>query len=127
MVTLNDIREAQARLRGVAVRTELIPSHIHQNGGVADDRELYLKPENLQPIGAFKLRGAYNKIASLTPEERTRGVITYSSGNHGQGVAYAARSLGAHAVVVMPNNIPAIKRDACQALGAELVIVGPGS
>jgi threonine dehydratase len=127
MVTLDDLREAQARLRGVAVRTELIPSHIHQNGAAADARELYLKPENLQPIGAFKLRGAYNKIASLTPEERSRGVITYSSGNHGQGVAYAARAMGAHAIVVMPNNMPAIKRDACQALGAELVIVGPGS
>jgi len=127
MVTLSDIREAQARLRGVAVRTELIQSHIHQNGAVEDGRELYLKPENLQPIGAFKLRGAYNKIASLTPEERTRGVITYSSGNHGQGVAYAARALGAPAVVVMPNNAPAVKREATQALGAEIVLVGPGS
>lgn len=127
MVTLSDIREAQARLRGVAVRTELIQSHIHENGTVEDDRELYLKPENLQPIGAFKLRGAYNKIASLTEAERTRGVITYSSGNHGQGVAYAARALGANAVVVMPNNAPVVKREATQALGAEIVLVGPGS
>ncbi|MBZ5570862.1 MAG: pyridoxal-phosphate dependent enzyme [Acidobacteriia bacterium] len=127
MVTLNDIREAQTRLRGIAVRTELIESHIHQNGTASDTRKLYLKPENLQPIGAFKLRGAYNKIASLTPEERARGVITYSSGNHAQGVAYAARSLGVKAVVVMPANAPELKRQATQALGGELVLVGPGS
>ena len=128
MVTLADIREAQSRLTGVAVLTTLIESHIHQNGTAPDDaRKLYLKPENLQPIGAFKLRGAYNKIASFTPEERARGVITYSSGNHAQGVAYAARALGAKAVVVMPRNAPALKREATQALGAEIVLVGPGS
>jgi len=90
-------------------------------------RKLFLKPENLQPIGAFKIRGAYNKIASLPVEERSRGVITYSSGNHGQGVAYAARALGIKAVIVMPNNSPAIKRDAAAAMGAEIVLVGPGS
>jgi len=128
MVTLADIRKAQSRLTGVAVLTTLIESHIHQNGTAPDDaRKLYLKPENLQPIGAFKLRGAYNKIASFTPEERARGVITYSSGNHAQGVAYAARALGAKAVVVMPRNAPALKREATQALGAEIVLVGPGS
>ena len=88
-------------------------------------RTLYLKPENLQPIGAFKLRGAYNKIASLSDEERARGVITYSSGNHAQGVAYAARALGTKAVIVMPRNAPAIKREATAALGAEIVFVGP--
>jgi threonine dehydratase len=86
-----------------------------------------LKLENLQPIGAFKLRGAYNKVASLTPEERGRGVISYSSGNHGQGVAYAARALGAKAVIVMPSNAPKNKIEATAALGAEIVIVGPGS
>ena len=127
MVTLDDIREAQARVRGIAVRTPLIESHIHQDQQSSDTRKLYLKPENLQPIGAFKLRGAYNKIASLTPEELSRGVITYSSGNHAQGVAYAARALGAKAVVVMPNNAPALKREATAALGAEVVLVGPGS
>jgi len=125
MVTLNDIHEAQARLRGVTVRTELIPFHIDESGPEA--RKLCLKPENLQPIGAFKLRGAYNKIASLMPEERRRGVITYSSGNHAQGVAYAARVLGMKAVIVMPNNAPAIKREATAALGAEIVLVGPAS
>ncbi|HXF11824.1 MAG TPA: threonine/serine dehydratase [Terriglobales bacterium] len=118
MVTLDDIREARTRLDGITVRTPLIP--LEWNG-----RKLYLKPENLQPIGAFKLRGAYNKIASLTDEERARGVITYSSGNHAQGVAYAARALATKAIIVMPRNAPAIKREATAALGAEVVFVGP--
>lgn len=123
MVTLSNIRNAQSRLRGVAVRTPLIEFKLCAE----DPRRLFLKPENQQPIGAFKLRGAYNKIASLSAEERKRGVITYSSGNHGQGVAYAARALGAKAVIVMPNNAPTIKREATVALGAEIVLVGPGS
>jgi threonine dehydratase len=127
MVTLADIREAQCRLRGIAVRTPLIESHIHQSSAVKDSRRLFLKPENLQPIGAFKLRGAYNKIASLSDAERRRGVISYSSGNHAQGVAYSARALGTKAVIVMPNNAPAIKRQATAALGAEIVLVGAGS
>jgi threonine dehydratase len=88
---------------------------------------LFIKPESLQPMGAFKLRGAYNKIASLSPEERKHGVISYSSGNHGQGVAYAARALGVRAIVVMPGNAPAIKIDATKKLGADVVLVGPGS
>jgi threonine dehydratase len=127
MVTLIDIREAQSRLQGIAVRTQLIEACIPETSSGQDGRRLYLKPENLQPIGAFKLRGAYNKIASLSSEERSRGVITYSSGNHGQGVAYAARALGAKAVIVMPNNAPAIKREAAKSMGAEIVLVGPGS
>jgi threonine dehydratase len=86
-----------------------------------------LKLENLQPIGAFKLRGAYNKIASLSAEERARGVIAYSSGNHAQGVAYAARALHTKAVIVMPANAPAIKLEATAGLGAEIVKVGPAS
>jgi threonine dehydratase len=113
-------------LRGVTVRTGLIQSALGESAE-PDGRRLYLKPENLQPIGAFKLRGAYNKIASLSPEERDRGVITYSSGNHGQGVAYAARALGAKAVIVMPDNAPAIKREAAASMGAEIVLVGPSS
>jgi threonine dehydratase len=124
IVTLNDIREAQARLRGVAVRTKLIPFPLHEAN---ESRRLYLKPENLQPIGSFKLRGAYNKIASFSEEERQRGVVTYSSGNHAQGVAYAARALGLKAVIVMPGNIPAIKHEATIALGAEIILVGPSS
>ncbi|MFZ2086393.1 MAG: threonine/serine dehydratase [Candidatus Sulfotelmatobacter sp.] len=123
MITLEDVRAAQSRLRGVATRTRLIEL-THQD---SDGRRLFLKPENQQPIGAFKLRGAYNKIASLSPEDRKRGVISYSSGNHAQGVAYAARALGVKAVIVMPDNAPAIKREATAALGAEIVIVGPSS
>jgi threonine dehydratase len=118
IVALIDIHEARLRLDGITVRTPLI-------GLERDGARLYLKPENLQPIGAFKLRGAYNKIASLTPEERARGVITYSSGNHAQGVAYAARALQAKAIIVMPRNAPAVKREATAALGAEIVLVGP--
>src|ERR1041384_6014398 len=120
MVSLSDIEQARARIDGIAVRTPLIP--VEHKGNT-----LYLKTENLQPIGAFKVRGAYNKIASLTDKERARGVITYSSGNHAQGVAYAARGLGVKAVIVMPGNAPAIKLEATKALGAELVLVGPGS
>ncbi len=81
----------------------------------------------MQPIGSFKLRGASNKILQLKPEEIRRGVITYSSGNHAQGVAYAARAVGAKAVIVMPSNAPAIKRAATLALGAEIVEVGVAS
>src|SRR5215467_5290287 len=122
MVTLDDIKTAQARLRGVAIHPALIQLPHSGNG-----RTLYLKPENQQPIGAFKLRGAYNKIASLTDAERKRGVISYSSGNHGQGVAYAARTMGVKAIIVMPDNAPEIKRAATSALGAEVVLVGPAS
>src|SRR5216684_6874868 len=122
MVTLDDIRAAQALLQGIAVRTPLF-----EWTGPADQRKLFLKLENLQPIGAFKLRGAYNKVASLSEEDRKRGVISYSSGNHAQGVAYAARALGVKAVIVMPNNAPMIKREATAALGADIVLVGPGS
>src|SRR6202167_823067 len=123
VITLDKIRAAQARLKGVTVRTHLIEF----NHGDSARRRLFLKPENQQPIGAFKLRGAYNKIASLSQEGRERGVISYSSGNHAQGVAYAARALGVKAVIVMPNNAPAIKRLATASLGAEIVLVGPGS
>src|SRR5581483_7793926 len=126
-VALTDIEAAQDRLRGVAVRTKLIASDIHHTVDPRDSRKLYLKPENQQPIGAFKLRGAYNKIASLTQEERKRGVVAYSSGNHAQGVAYAARELGVKAIIVLPGNIAEIKRKATAALGAEIVLVGPGS
>ncbi len=109
------------------VRTPLLQSNIHENNGRPDSRRLYLKPENLQPIGAFKLRGAYNKIVSLSDEQAERGVIAYSSGNHAQGVAYAARALGVKAVIVMPRNAPKLKLEATAAMGAELVLVGPSS
>jgi threonine dehydratase len=89
--------------------------------------EVFIKNEGLQATGSFKLRGAYNKIAQLTAEQRRRGVITYSSGNHAQGVAYAARALGVKAVVVMPANASEMKRQATAALGAEIVTVGLAS
>jgi threonine dehydratase len=123
MITLSDLHSAQSRLEGVTVHTKLIEFKLCD----ADPRRLLLKPENQQPIGAFKLRGAYNKIASLSEEERKRGVISYSSGNHAQGVAYAARALKVKSVIVMPNNAPLIKREATAKLGAEIVLVGPGS
>jgi threonine dehydratase len=123
MITLSDLQSAHARLQGVTVHTKLIEFPLCD----ADPRSLLLKPENKQPIGAFKLRGAYNKIASLSEQERNRGVISYSSGNHAQGVAYAARALQVKSVIVMPNNAPQIKRDATAKLGAEIVLVGPGS
>jgi len=120
LVTIEDIRDAARLLDGIAVRTPLVAY------GPARDR-IFLKAENLQPIGAFKLRGAYVAIASLTDDERARGVITYSSGNHGQGVARAARLLGTRAIVVMPNDAPAIKRERVAEDGAEIVVVGPAS
>ena len=104
MITLSDINAAQKRLEKVTVRTKLIPFPLCAE----DPRELLLKPENHQPIGSFKLRGAYNKIASLTEAERERGVISYSSGNHAQGVAYSARALKVKCTIVMPNNAPQI-------------------
>jgi threonine dehydratase len=129
MVTLEDIKKAQQRIRGVAARTPLVAYYPPPVKGMSGKalRQLYFKPEGLQPIGSFKLRGAYNKVASLSEKERSHGVITYSSGNHAQGVAYAARAVGARAVVVMPRNSPKIKMDATEALGAEIVLVGPGS
>ncbi len=125
MITIIQLHEAQARLKGVVVHTPLV-RYFEMNPG-ATAGELYFKPESLQPIGSFKLRGAYNKIASLTDAERARGVITYSSGNHAQGVAYAARALGARAVIVMPAAAPKVKMEATVALGAEIVTVGSGS
>ena len=123
MITLSDLDSARSRLQSTTTRTRLIEFKLCD----ADPRRLFLKPENQQPIGAFKLRGAYNKIASLSDEDRKHGVISYSSGNHAQGVAYAARALGVKSVIVMPNNAPAIKREATAKLGAEIVLVGPGS
>ena len=104
------------------MRTHLVPCP-----GGEEDRALYFKPESLQPTGAFKLRGAYNKISSLTAEERGRGVVAHSSGNHAQAVAYAARALDTRAVIVMPRGAPRIKLESTAALGAEVVLVGPDS
>lgn len=122
LVDLGMIRAAAGRIADVAVKTPLVRAPFEGVSG-----EVWLKAESLQPIGSFKLRGAANKILELTPEEVRRGVITYSSGNHAQGVAYAARSVSAKAVIVMPSNAPAIKRAATLALGAEIIDVGVAS
>jgi threonine dehydratase len=127
LVSLDAIRAAAQRIAGIAVKTPLISAPFPGVAGYGTSREIWLKAESLQPIGAFKIRGAANKILQLTPDEIARGVITYSSGNHAQGVAYAARAVGAKAVIVMPSNAPAIKRAATLALGAEVVDVGPAS
>jgi threonine dehydratase len=130
MVTLDQIKLAQRRLRGIASRTPLVPYFPPATGAASvqeTQSQLWLKPESLQPVGSFKLRGAYNKIASFTEQERQPGVISYSSGNHAQGVAYAARALGVKSVIVMPRNAPKIKIESTAALGAEIVTVGPAS
>lgn len=120
LVGLAEIRAAAGLLRGIAVRTPLVPFG-------RPDRRQWLKAESLQPIGAFKLRGAYVAAATLEPEARARGLITYSSGNHAQGVARAARLLGVPAVIVMPSDAPAIKRARVEADGAQVVVVGTAS
>ena len=114
LVTLDEIRAAAARIRGVALRPPLLRW---------DDRT-WLKPESLQPVGAFKMRGAYNAVASLTDAERAKGVVTYSSGNHAQAVARAARLLGAHATIVMPEDAPPVKVAGVRLDGAEVVFAG---
>lgn len=116
-MTIDDIRAAAERLRGIALRTPLLPW----------DECTWLKPESLQPIGAFKIRGAYNRIATLSDAERRRGVITYSSGNHAQAVARAARLRGIRAVIVMPDDAPRVKVAGVERDGAEIVFTGPAS
>ncbi|MBX7213632.1 MAG: pyridoxal-phosphate dependent enzyme [Thermoflexales bacterium] len=121
MVTLSDIQAARARIAPAIVRTPLVPLP-----GVSNP-DLLLKLESLQPMGAFKLRGAYNALASLSAAERAAGVIAHSSGNHAQAVAYAARALGIRATIVMPRNAPAIKLERTKAYGANVVLVGNAS
>jgi len=120
LVGLDRIRAAARTLDGIALRTPLV------GFGPAEGRIL-LKAESLQPIGAFKIRGAYTAVAALAPDERARGVITYSSGNHAQGVARAALLFGVPAVVVMPCDSPAVKRVRVAGDGAEIVVVGTAS
>lgn len=132
LVTLQEIEQARERIAGVAVRTGLYRldvEHARRLGFDLPDTlpAIWLKAENEQPIGSFKLRGAYNKIASLSDEELQRGVVAHSSGNHAQGVAYAARARGAKATIVMPEVAPRVKREATAALGAEVVLVGAAS
>src|ERR1041385_3354796 len=113
-----DIAAAAKRLAGVAVRTPLI------NAPVLDDllgARVFLKAETMQRTGSFKFRGAYNKISSIPADKRAAGVVAYSSGNHAQGVAAAAKLLGLRATIVMPSDAPRLKRERTEALGAEVV------
>jgi threonine dehydratase len=122
MVTFDDVARAAERLQGVAHRTPVATSR------TLDERlgaHLFLKCENLQRVGAFKFRGAYNAIAERSPEERARGVLTYSSGNHAQAIALASRLLGVSATIVMPENAPAAKRRATEGYGASIVSYDP--
>lgn len=124
LVTTQNVEKAATSLRGVAVRTPLLPAPwLSEQVGA----EVRLKCENLQRAGAFKIRGAYTMISRLSDEQRQRGVITYSSGNHGQGMALAARMFGVKAVVVMPTTAPQIKVEGAKALGAEVVLEGTTS
>ena len=121
LVTLDEIRAARERIRSIAKVTPLVD--VSSLAG----RPLWLKCESMQPGGAFKIRGAYNMVAQLTDDQRKRGVITYSSGNHGQAVALAARALGAPAVVVMPTTAPAIKVEGARGFSAEVMFAGTTS
>jgi len=123
LVSLDDVRQAAAGLVRVAIRSPLLPFGTAGPGGP----RVLLKAESLQAVGAFKIRGAYHAMASLSPEERARGVVTHSSGNHAQGVARAAKVLGIRATIVMPSDAPAVKRARVEADGAEIVTVGPAS
>jgi threonine dehydratase len=119
LVSLDDVRAAAARIAGVARRTPLIDV-----GGITGEPAFAIKCENMQPAGAFKIRGAYNMVAQLSAEARGAGVITYSSGNHGQAMALAARLLGIRAVVVMPETAPRVKVEGAERLGAEVIFAG---
>jgi threonine dehydratase len=127
LVSLADIERAADLVRPIVQRTPLLPFGSPAPGDARGRSGLYLKPESLQPIGSFKLRGAYNAIASLPAERRRGGVVSHSSGNHAQGVSRAARLLGIPATIVMPRDTPAIKVRAVEADGAEIVWVGSSS
>ena len=124
LVTLGEIRSAADRIRGVIRRTPLLPVDRSAGAVPGDAPDLWLKCECLQFAGAFKLRGAYNFISSIPPGVRQAGVVTFSSGNHAQGVAYAARAFGIPALVVMPVDAPGIKVAAVRRLGARLEMAG---
>jgi threonine dehydratase len=120
LVTVDDVRLAAQRISGVAVRTPLLPSLWSDH-----DRQLWLKPESLQATGAFKIRGAVNAVAQLTEDERRRGVVGHSSGNHAQALAYAARLAGVRATIVMPDTTPLVKQELTRSHGAEVILVTP--
>jgi threonine dehydratase len=118
LITVADVEAAAERIVDTAVRTPLLPCD-----WADPDRPLWNKPESLQPIGAFKVRGAANAIARIPEAERARGVVAYSSGNHAQAVAYVAKRFAIPAVIVVPENAPAVKVEATRAHGAEVVLV----
>jgi len=120
-LTMRDIYSARARIAPIARKTPLVSSPVLAE---LTGREITLKLENLQETGSFKLRGATNKVLSLDPEVRQRGVVAVSSGNHGRGVAYVARRLGLRAVVFLADTVPANKQEAIQKLGAEVAVRG---
>lgn len=121
MKKLYDFIEARERLGTIIEKTKLIHSTIFSD---EYENEIYIKPENLQKTGSFKVRGAYNKISKLNEEEKSKGVIAASAGNHAQGVALAAQKLGIKATIVMPRHTPLIKVEATRKLGAEVILVG---
>jgi len=121
MLTLEKFEEASEIVRKVTSETKLIYSDFFSN---QTGNKVYLKPENMQLTGAYKLRGAYYKISTLTPEERAKGLITASAGNHAQGVAYAAKKYGVKAVIVMPTTTPLMKVNRTKSYGAEVVLKG---
>ena len=118
MISLDDVRAAAGRMRGVAHRTPVLTSRALDE---ATGATVFLKAENLQRVGAFKFRGAYNAVASLTDAERARGVATVSSGNHAQALALAAQLHDARAVILMPDDAPAGKLAATEGYGAEVI------
>ena len=117
-ISFDDVAAARERVRGIVHRTPVLTS---RTADAATGAQLFFKAENLQRVGAFKLRGAYNAIAQFTPAQRAAGVVTFSSGNHGQAIALAAQLLGVKAVVVMPLDAPAAKRAATEGYGAEVI------
>ena len=117
--TFEDVKAAQKRIAGVAHVTPVLTS---RTADAMAGASLFFKAENLQRIGAFKFRGAYNKISSLTLEQRARGVVAFSSGNHAQGVAASAQIFGIPAIIIMPSDAPQIKIENTQAYGAEVVL-----
>ncbi|MBK5242911.1 threonine ammonia-lyase [Clostridium sp.] len=118
---LSEIKKAQTNLKGVSKKTALIYSDVFSN---ESQNSVYIKPENLQITGAFKIRGAYNKLCTLTHSEKERGVIASSAGNHAQGVAYSAQKLGVYATIVMPKTTPLIKVEATKNYGANVILFG---
>jgi threonine dehydratase len=118
MVTYDDVAAAHERIKGLARRTPVLTS---SSTDALIGAKLYFKCENLQRMGAFKFRGAYNALSQLTPEERKRGVIAFSSGNHAQAVALAGKLLGIKTLIVMPENAPRVKLEATRGYGAEIV------